>query len=277
MLKKIILLTIASLPMYAENYEEKFLKDKTHIPKGFGFHTDLGYSSYLIELHSSEVDSAIDYDILELTLGVSYVYERWLWGSYAKFALDELKSNMYVVTTQSPLNNQAKIDKDEFALYANYTLQQSDTDIWRVNAIYRYALFDAIDTYHSFNHYSSQFDYQTDGLALSLVYVQTLQEDFSWFVQAGAVYSKAAVQMSEYINSNPQDSFVDERTYSLGTKFSMGANYKINAHLFLNLRADSWQHNFEKLTVTSRVGDSLPKATLKEQSFTTYGGLTWRF
>jgi hypothetical protein len=277
MLKKIILLIFSYFVLYAENYEEKFYKDKTHIPKGFGFHTDVGYSSYLIELHSSEVDSAIDYDILEFTLGVSYTYDRWLWGTYTKLILEELQSNMYVVTTQSPLNDTANIDKDEFAFYVNYTLFQSKRDVWKVNAIYRYATFDAIDTYSSFNHYSSKFDYQTDGLALSLVYVQTLQEDFFWFAHAGVVYSKADVQMSEYINANPQDSFIDESTYSLGTKFSMGTNYKVNANLFLNLRFDSWQHDFEKLAVSSRVGDTLPKATLKEQSFTTYGGFTWRF
>ncbi|HFU76261.1 MAG TPA: hypothetical protein ENK66_08455 [Arcobacter sp.] len=274
---KMILLLLISLFLNADENEDRFYKDKLHIPKGFGLHTDVGYSAYLIELHSSEVDSAIDYDVLEFTLGSSYVHGKWLWGVYGKFLIDELHSNMYVVTTQSPLNDKANIDKDEFGIYVNYTLQQNESDSWKLNAIYRYVSLDANDEYVSFHHYGSQFKYQTDGLALSLVYARAFNEQHSCFAQVGAVYSKAKVKMSEYINHTPQDSFVDDRTTSLGTKMSVGYNYKINNNFFLNLRTDAWRHDFNKLTVSSRVGDTLPSATLKEHSFTTYGGLTWRF
>lgn len=266
-----------SLVLNAENYEEKVYKDSFHIPKGFGFHTDLGYSSYLVELDSSEVNSAIDYDVLEFTLGSSYAHGKWLWGIYGKFLVDELQSNMYVITTQRPLNDQANIDKDEFGIYVNYMLKQSDHEKWKLNVIYRYASLDAVDHYLSFHNYSSQFTYQTDGLALSLVYAQALNEEHSWFAQAGVIYSKAEVEMSESIDNNLQDSFIDERSHSLGAKLSVGYNYKVTNNLFFNIRADGWRHNFNKLTVTSRVGDSLPKATLKEHSFTTYSGVTWRF
>lgn len=273
------MIALSLLPLFltAKESEERFYKDKSHVPKGFGIHTDLGYSSYLVELHSSEVDSAIDYDVLEFTLGGSYANGKWLWGLYGKFLLNELRSNMYVVTNNSPLNDQANIDKEEFGAYVNYTLKENDYESWKLNIIYRYALLDASDTYTSFHHYRSDFKYQTDGLALSLVYARALNKQHSWFVQTAVLYSKARVEMSEYINSNPQDTFVDDSTTSLGTKLSIGYNYNVHKNLFLNLRADGWQHNFDKLAVTSRVGDSLPQATLKEQSFTTYAGFTWRF
>ncbi|CAA6812407.1 MAG: Unknown protein [uncultured Sulfurovum sp.] len=273
----VILLLLLPLLLNAQNYEDKFYKDKFHIPKGFGVHTDLGYGSYLVELHSSEVDSAIDYDVLEFTLGSSYVRGKWLWGAYGKFLVDELQSNMYVVTNNSPLNDHANIDKNEFGVYVNYTLNQSDKESWKLNFIYRYASLDAMDSYRSFYDYGSKFKYETNGLALSLVYARAFNKQHSWFAQAGAVYSKARVDMAEYIDNNPQDSFVDDASSSLGAKFGMGYNYNVNKNLFINVRADAWRHDFDKLKVTSRVGDSLPKATLKEQSLTTYGGLTWRF
>jgi len=75
---KLFLLYIFYLPLslFAVSETEKFwetqsFKNKLDIPKGFGLHMDLAYSSYLIELHSSEVDSAIDYDVLEATIGAS--------------------------------------------------------------------------------------------------------------------------------------------------------------------------------------------------------------
>ena len=271
------LLFLLTLGINAQNYEEKFYKDATDIPKGFGVHTDVGYSDYLVELHSSEVDSAIDYDVLEFTLGASYVYDKWLWGVYGKFLVDEFKSNMYVVTTQSPLDDKANISKDEFALYVNYRLKESANDVWKINLIYRYASLDATDSYVSFYNYASHFQYQTDGLALSLVYSQMLNERDSWFINSGLVYSRAKVEMSESINHNLQDSFVNDSTKAIGVKLSAGYNYKVTNKLFLNIRIDAWRHNFNKLSVTSRVGDSLPKAELKEQSFSTYTGLTWRF
>lgn len=268
---------LISVLLNADNYEDRYYKDKFHIPKGFGLHTDLAYSSYLVELQSSEVDSAIDYDILELTLGSSYSYGKWLWGIYTKILVDEVQSNMYVVSTQAPLNDEVNINKEEFGLYSNYTLKEGDDSSWKFAFSYRYASLDALDSYVSFYNYSSKFKYQTNGLALSLVYAQKLNKYHSWFSHVGLVYSRANVELSEYIGANPQDSFVDTSTTSLGTKMSIGYNYRVENNLFLNFRVDGWKHNFAKLAVTSRVGDTLPKARLKEQSFSSYGGITWRF
>ena len=276
-MQKYILFLLLSLTLNAQNNEERFFKDKNAHANGFGFHSDMGYSSYLIELDSSELNSAIDYDILEFTLGSTYSYEKWMFGIYGKFLLKELNSNMFVVTTQQPLGDYADIDKHEFGFYVNYTLAQREYDAWRVNFIYRYSSLEAKESYKNFNIYQSSFDYETRGFALSLAYAQTLSTKSSWFVQAGVLYSQAEVEMTESVNAYLQDTFVDENTNALGGRVSLGYAYALSKGLFLTLRTDAWRLNFGELNVGSRVGDTLPKATLKEQTFTTYTGLSWRF
>ena len=261
----------------SQNYEDRFYRDKNHHPKGFGVHTDMGYSSYMIELDSSEIDSAIDYDILEYTLGISYRYDRWMLGLYGKFLVDEVSSNMQVSTTKKSLNNIANINKDEFALYANYLFMHHKNSSWSINLIYRNSSLEAMDSYKSFYNYKSLFKYQTKGVALSLLYNQTITQQSSWFLNIGVLYSRADVTIYEYIEHQPQDSFVDDSSSAVGAKLSMGYNYKLSSNLFLNMRIDGWRLNFNRLSVSSHIGDSLPKAELKEESYTTYGGITWRF
>jgi hypothetical protein len=266
-----------TLMLPAQNSEERFYKDKNAHADGFALHTDLGYSSYLIELDSSELNSAIDYDVLEFTLGTTYSYNRWMFGLYGKFLIKALESNMFVVTTQQKLGNQAEIEKDEFGLYANYTLKEQEDEVWKLNFIYRYANLNAKDTYMDFYTYGSSFNYKTQGFALSLLYTHRINEKSSWFTQAGLLYSDAVVEMSESVNHQLQDSFIDDGSKALGGKLSLGYSHQLKENLFLTLRTDAWRLNFGELEVSSRVGDTLPKAKLKEQSFTTYGGISWRF
>lgn len=271
------LILLNPLTLNAENYEEKYPKDKLHIPKGLGIHTDLAYSSYLVEVDSSEMNSAIDYSVLEATLGVSYVYGSWMWGMYGKFLVDEVNSNMYVVTTHKQLTNQAKIDKKEFGFYTNYTLFQKEKRSWRLNVIYKESQLNAKDSYSSFNDYNSYFYYDTKGLALSLVYADKLNEESSYFISSGLLHSRAKVQISEAVNGVEQDAFIDNGSSATGVKVTLGYSYNISKNFIFTVRGDAWRLNFSKLKVHSHVGDSLPKATLKEQSFSTYTGLTWHF
>ena len=276
-MKKIVILSMLCIILNAQSYEDKFYRDQHHHPSKIGMHSDIGYSSYLVESHSSELDSAISYDILDFTLGASFSYDKWMWGLFGKFVLDELQSNMNVVPTGERRNGYAHIDRDEFGIYANYTLTQSQKERWSLNSVYRYAQLDATDRYLSYNSYESLFKYRTQGVALSLVYSKTVTDKSSWFINTGVVYSRAKVEISERIEGQLQDSYVDDTTTSGGFKLSSGYNHKILPNLFFNLRADGWQSSFGKLKVASRVGDTLPKATLKEQSFTLSTGLTWHF
>ena len=281
-MKKINLLWILLfVPLFLEavSTNEKYWEEQSfeNIPKGLGLHGDLGYSSYLIELHSSEINSAIDYDILEATVGFSYVDGQWLIGAYGKFVVDEVQSNMYVVTTQTPLNNHAKIEKDEFALYVNYTFLESEKESWGLNTIYRYANLNTSDVYTSFFKYVSYLQYQTDGLALSLAYQRRVLEKGILLGQVGLLYSKANVNMSESIDGHFQDSFVDDSVKSLGLKVSLAYKYEYSKKLSLHFRTDAWKQKFNSLNVTSHVGDTLPSASLKEESYATYFGMAWRF
>ena len=276
-MKTIVIVSMLSIILNAQSYEDKFYKDQYAHPSRIGIHSTLGYSSYLVESHSSELDGAISYDILDFTLGASYSYDKWMWGLSGKFVLDELQSNMNVIQTGDKRNDHAHINRDEFAIYTNYTLKESQKSRWSANAIYRYAKLDAIDSYLSYNHYKSLFKYKTQGVALSFVYTKTVTDRSSWFINTGGVYSRAKVEISEKIEGQLQDSYVDDHTTFMGFKFSSGYNHKILPNLFFNLRVDGWQSSFGKLKVTSRVGDTLPKATLKEQLFTLSTGLTWHF
>jgi len=273
----ILYILLLPIILYAQNYEERFYKDKNHHPSNISIHTDLGFSSYMVELDSSELDSSIDYDILEFTLGVSYSYDNWMWGVYTKLLANEIQSNMNITTTGKNLNDHADIDKKEFALYTNYTLEQNDKYTWRVNGIYRYAILDAIDSYISYNQYSSLFKYETNGLALSLDYSYLYTDNSSWFINYGFVYTQAIVKASESIKNHLQDSFVDSSSNAFGQKISIGYNYQIRPHTFINFRVDFWKLDFDKLKVKSRVGDTLPKASLQEQSFSSYIGISYAF
>jgi opacity protein-like surface antigen len=265
---------ILPLLLGAENYEEKYYKDKNHHPSKMAIHTDLGYSSYMIELHSSEIDSAIDYDILEFTLGGSYSYDDWMWGLYSRFMVNEFNTNMSVTSTDQSLGDRANIDREEYAIYSRYIIKESDSYSWKINGIFRISSLDATDSYRSYNLYSSQFRYNTQDLALSLGYSQNLDRDSLWFANGGILYSRAKVEMSESINSTPQDSFVDDSSSAIGIKLSLGYSYRVLPNLFLTLRGDFWQSDFDKLKVESRVGDTLPKASLEEKIYSIHTGVT---
>jgi len=268
---------INTLFVNAQNSEEQFWKNKFYTPSGFGVHSDLAYGAYLVEVASSEMNSAIDYSVLEATLGVSYVYGSWMWGGYGKFLVDEVTSNMYVVNTDKKLTNQAQIDKKEFAFYINYTLVQKKQSSWRFNLIYKESLLDAKNSYHAFNDYQSYFYYQTKGLALSLVYADKLNKKHGYFISSGLLQSRVKVSISETVNTIKQDAFIESDSSAIGLKMAFGYNYILSSHLILSFRSDAWWLKFSKLKVNSEVGDSLPKATLKEQTIGSYMGLTWHF
>jgi hypothetical protein len=268
---------ISTLFVDAQNYEEQYLKDKSHTASGLGIHGDLAYGSYLVEVDSSEMNSAIDYSVIEATLGLSYVYGSWMWGVYGKFLVDEVYNNMYVVTTQKKLSNQAKIEKKEFALYTNYTLFRKEQTSWRLNLIYRESRLNAKDDYNSFNNYESFFYYQTKGLALSLVYATKFNKRDALFMSLGILHSRAEVKISERVNRLKQDAFIEDDSSATGVKVSFGYSHNFSNRLIFTLRSDAWWLNFSKLKVQSQVGDSLPRAKLKEQTISSYMGLTWRF
>jgi len=269
-------LWLFSLIVHAENYELKYLKDASSKPEGYGIHADIGYGSYLIEVDSSEMNLAIDYDILEFTLGSSYTYDSWSAGFYGKFLFDGLTSNMYV-NGRSKLNNQTKIKKDEFVFYLNHTVKKREMDFFKLNLVYRYASLDAIDRYNSFYNYRNDFKYETDGWAFSLMYGIKLSEKDILLLSGGLVYSRAKIKIENFIEQELQDLFIDDTVDSIGYKIFMAYSRKLSNSLSLDVRFDGWQHDFKKLKVSSQVGDYLPFARLKEELYSSYMGFTWRF
>jgi len=263
--------------LHAQNFEDKFYRDSSFISQGFGMHNDLAYSSYLIEVDSSEIDAVIDYDLFEYTLGVSYVYDSLMFGMYMKLLVNEIGSNTYFSSTQKSLGDKSTINKSEFSVYLNYHFFQEEKSSLSLNLIYRESMFEARDSYESFYYYRSYFYYKSKGLALSFVYANTFLEKNSYFISTGVLYSQAKVQVNERVDNSLQDAFIDEKSHAIGLKLALGYNYNVSKNLILNLRTDMWWLNFSKLKVTSKVGDRLPTARLKEESINTYLGFTWRF
>ena len=273
----LIIIFFFLVSLNAQNYEDKYLVNNLHIAKGLGVHTDLGYSTYQIEVDSSEMDAAMDYNVLEYTLGVSYVYGEWLIGGYGKFLLDEIGSNMFISSSYKALNNYASISKKEFVFYLNHTLLRTEQSSWKFNGMYRWSSLEAKDYFLSYYHYNNYFNYTTRGIAGSLVYNYSINKHNHYFINIGMLYTHAKVEIYQNIESQLQDIFVKDTTTALGLKVAMGYSYYFSKHLIFNIRVDTWRLNFKGLEVNSLVGDQLPNASLKEQSFSSYIGVSWRF
>ena len=263
--------------LYSLNNEDKYLKNNLDIPSSFGIHSDLSYGFYMVDVDSSEINSAIDYSVFEATVGISYVYNSWMLGVYSKILLDEVSSNMYVVNRAKKLNNHAKIKKKESAFYINYILLEEEKNSWRINIIYRESKLNAKDLYHSFNQYESYFNYGTRGVASSLVYAHQLNKKSSYNLSLGVLHTQAKVKIKEVVNTFDQDAFIDTKSSATGLKIAFGYNYYFTKNIIFNIRNDSWWLNFSKLNVNSQVGDFLPKAKLREESLSSYFGVTWQF
>jgi len=276
-LKRIIIFLLSLLPLIAENYEDKFYKDDSWHPSGLGFHSDVSYSSYLIEFHSSEIDTSIDYDILEYSLGVSFSYDDWIWGIYSKILIDEIESNMYILSSSERLKSLTNIEKHEFGIYTTYKLLQTRNSSWKLNLIYRESHFEAQDLLYGYHQYQSYFHYKTSDIGLSFLYAHHLTKNHQFFTSVGLLYAYSTVNISESIDGKLQDSYIHTKTSAIGNKLILGYSYHYSDKLTFNSRIDSWRFSFEKLKVDSRVGDILPKGTLEEKSFSTYVGFSLLF
>jgi len=277
MSKILIVFLLFISQVIAENYEDKFYKDRSNHPSGIGFHSDFSYSSYLIEFHSSEIDTTIDYDILEYSLGASFSYDDWIWGVYSKNLIDEVQSNMYILSSSERLKNLTNIEKREFGVYTTYNLFQTRESSWKLNLIYRESAFEAQELLYGYHKYLSYFYYKTSDIALSFLYGYHFKKNHQLLGSAGLLYAYSSVKISESIDSKPQDSYIDTQTSAIGSKLMVGYSYHYSDKLIFNSRIDSWRFSFEKLQVDSRVGDILPKGSLEEKSFSTYVGFSLLF
>jgi len=240
---------------------------------GWNFSADIGYTSYLINVTSSELSRVIDYNVLEATLGSSYAYGNWMWGIDTKILVNEQRSKLnFKESKNNSIKDIASIDREEFSLFINYKLSEE----FRINFLYRYARLKAKDNYVAFKIYNTLFDYQTNGLASSLVYMPSIFNGFAFSV--GAVYSKADIKILETINGLEDDVFINDKSSSVGLKLGVGYNYSLIDKMAFRIISDWYRFDFGKLDVYSQSQKRVfEKASLNEETYAIRMGITYQF
>lgn len=271
----IVLLTIFgfsdSQTVYENLYANKDRKNPEDATRsGFNMSTDIGYTTYLIDVTSSELSRAIDYNVLEATLGMSYAYANWMLGIDTKILVYEQNSNLS--SSSGVLNDSADINRDELSLFINYKINEE----FALNAVYRYANLKSTDSYVDVKKYNTTFNYSTYGLASSVVYTPSLFNGL--FLSTGLVYSNAKVEIFEKVNNSQDDAFIDDGSSSLGIKLGGGYSYAVNEDLALKLSADWYKFDFGKLNVNSlSTNKILEQASLNEETYSIRLGVSYGF
>jgi len=266
---------LAANSQYLDSMADKIFRDSNAtLASAFGFSMDLGYTNYKIDVISSELNRAIDYNILELSLGLSYSYDAWLWGIVVKSQVEEFQSNVIVERGGGLLNDFATIDRAEVSLYTGYKIN----DFLRLHVVLRSAKLEATDSYTSYIDYATNFYYQTRGLAISLLYHQTFWSRHAFWGSMGLDYSRAIVSIVERINGIEDDAYIDDNSDSLGWKVGLGYTYLFSKNIILKLGADYYKFDFGALDVDSRMQNStLEKAFLFEETYALRAGVVYRF
>ena len=278
-MRQIFLFVLLFSTVFADNYVDdsanRVYKNLNAYPSSaWGISMDLGYTNYQIDVISVELNRAIDYNILEFSLGGSYAYGDWLFGIVGKTQVEELESNVIVEREGGRLNDLATINRSEVALYMGYKINDS----MRLHALFRESKLKAEDSYVAYIAYDTEFDYQTDGLALSWLYHKTLFSYHAIWSSIGLDYSRAKVSISERVNSRVDDAYIDDSSYSLGYKLGVGYNYLFSDNIILKLGADYYKFDFGALDVSSKMQQEvIEKAYLTEETYSMRCGIVYRF
>ena len=274
MMKKLVILLLAITFVYGD-MSERFLKD-TH-EKGqdsLNATFDMGYGVYLIDVTSSELSRAIDYRVLQATIGVSYSIGRGNIGISSNVVIKEKKSNLFLEDFDTPLNDEASIDRKDFSLYGNYYFNKNSL----INVVYKYYSLKANDHYLNFRSYDTYFNYSSSGLAISYVYTQELNyHDSRLFFGVGGLYGNAKVEIFEKIDGVRDDVFIDDSQGALGLKLALGYIYKVD-NLKFRIMLDWQRYDFGTLDVESEfLGKTIEQATLSEESYSIRFGYIHKF
>ena len=266
---------LATSLIYAQS-EGHLIDESEKYASSLSIDMDVGYTSYIIDVTSSELNRAIDYDVLELRLGSSYSYGNWMWGVNTKVLLREEQSNLQSKEASTIIKDSATIDRQELSLYGSYKLNEE----FRANLLYRYANLKSTDGYHDVVRYDTSFDYRTDGVALSLVYIPSFlrnEKQLLW-LSSGVVYSQAQVEIDEKVDERVGDVSIDDSSNAVGFQLGMGYNYSVRQNLMLKLSADWYRFDFGELDVMSRnLNRVLEKASLEEETYSVRLGVVYRF
>lgn len=280
MKQKVLLSIFATLCLsqngYTNEYADKIFKNKDEVVLGsLNINFNIGYSSYLIDVTSTELNRVIDYNVLEATMGLSYIFNNKIGiGIDTKILLDESKSNLTIDSDAKPLNDTASLDRKEFTLYGNYFFSENSI----INIFYKYSNLKANDSYDAFRHYDTTFNYTSNGLALSYVFVPINFDKHRLWLSTGVVYSSADVEIFEKIDYVEDDVFIDDTQNGFGLKLGLGYIYRVSDNLDFKITGDWYSSDFGKLDVKSKVlEDVLESASLDEKTYSIRVGVGYKF
>jgi len=271
------MLVLLPLTLFGFNLDNRYPKEQNAtFHDSLNLTLDIGYGVYLIDVVASEINRAIDYRVMEATIGASYSIGRGNIGINTKALIKETQSNMFYKDTHEGLNDAANIDRDDVSLFANYYLDDSHRSI--INGVYKYYHLQANHQYTDAYDYDTHFNYTTHGLALSYFYNQPITYDGSKLVLGvGVLYSHANVEIYENIDNEPQDAYIDDSANALGVKAAIGYVYRLD-NLQFKVVADWYHYNFGNIDVFAHaLNQQIGEATLEENLFSIRFGYIHKF
>jgi len=259
------------------NPDNRYLKEQNAtFQNSLNMTLDIGYGIYLIDVTSLEINRAIDYRVLEATIGASYSIGNGNIGINTKAIIKEKQSNISYIDTHEGLNDHATIERNDFSLFGNYYLDSSHRSI--LNFVYKYYDLKASHQYKNVYDYDTHFNYTTHGLALSYIYNQPITYDGSKVVLGlGVLYSHANVEIYENINGVTHDAYIDDTQNALGVKVALGYIYRVDNMQF-KIVADWYYYDFGNLQVDSHLlNQNIGEATLQESIYSIRFGYIHKF
>jgi len=232
--------------------------------------SNIGYTNYGIDITSTEFDRAIDYTLLELTVGAEYHYNYWGYGLFYKSRILEIDSNSIVTDTGG--KDKATIDRGEFIASISYLLKNVEYDYedeWFFNLAYYKSSLKSDDSFKIFNTYESSFTYDTEGVALSTSFIQKpWGNKHTLTFTGGVLYTKADLSIYATKNSIPRDTYVKDSVNAYGIKVGVGYKYDITPNFSFKASGDWYYLNFQDVDIFSiKNGGLLEKGTLNESTY----------
>lgn len=235
---------------------------------------EVGYGRYLIDVTSSELSRAIDYRVLEATIGVAVSIEDFNFGINTKALINERYSNLYIENFERPLDDEVSIDRVDYSLYANYNISENAS----LNLLYKHYKLESNDRYINFHEYDTHFSYASNGLAFSyLHYIDTNYDGSDIILGVGGLYSRANVEIYEIINGIHDDVSIDDRQDAFGIKLLAGYVHKYD-NSYLSVMVDWYNYDFDTLDVYSySLNRTIEEATLTEEIYSIRFGYIYKF
>lgn len=281
-MKKVYLFILSTAVLYAQSERDRehdvssFQTNKSFVH----FVSNIGYTNYGIDVTATEFDRAIDYGLLELTVGAEYHHNSWSYGAYYKSLIYEVDTNSVVSDTGE--DDVASIDRAEFIASMSYLLKNSKYDYrdeWFFNLAYYNSSLKSNNSFKVFNVYESSFKYDTEGLALSTSFIQKpWGDEHTLTLTGGVLYTMADVSIDASKNGVARDAYIKDSVDAYGVKVGGGYKNQITPDFSWKVSVDWYYLDFEDVDVFSKKTDSfLEKGTLVESTYSLRIGVGYRF